>query len=85
MKVPYTALSEAALRGVITEFVTREGTDYGDRIYSLDEKIKHVMGQLRAGKVHIFYDEDTETCNLLTQQQLVDAEREAAQKVDEEG
>ena len=51
MEIPYTALSQDALRGVIMEFVTREGTDYGDRVYSLNEKIEHVMRQLRKGEV----------------------------------
>jgi len=80
MEVPYTALSREALRGVITEFVTREGTDYGDRVYSLNEKIEHVMGQLRAGEVHIFYDQDTETCNLVSGRELRRLERESARE-----
>ena len=29
MVIPWTSLSEDALRGVIEEFITREGTEYG--------------------------------------------------------
>ena len=65
MEVPYENLSAEALRGVVEEYITREGTDYGSRVYSLDEKVEHVMGQLRRGEVKIFYDQDTETVNLL--------------------
>ena len=43
--VPYTELSEEALRGVLESFVLREGTDYGEREFSLDQKVEHVTRQ----------------------------------------
>ena len=39
VEIPYRELSEAALRGVVESFVLREGTDYGDREFSFEEKI----------------------------------------------
>lgn len=66
MEVPYQKLSPEALRGVIEEFISREGTDYGDRVYSLEEKVTHVMGQLRRKEAVIVFDADTETCNIIT-------------------
>lgn len=66
MEVPYQKLSPEALRGVIEEFISREGTDYGDRVYSLEEKVAHVMGQLRRKEAVIVFDADTETCNIIT-------------------
>lgn len=57
MEIPPEALSDETLRRIIEEFVLREGTDYGDREYSLDEKVQHVMGQLRARKIVITYNE----------------------------
>jgi uncharacterized protein YheU (UPF0270 family) len=44
--VPHGELSPEALRGVIESFVLREGTEYGERDYSLDEKVRHVTRQL---------------------------------------
>ena len=38
-KVPYDQLSPEALQGVIEEFVTRDGTDYGEIEVSLETKI----------------------------------------------
>ena len=64
-EVPWTALSKDALRGVVEEFVSREGTDYGNTIYSLDQKVEHVMSQLRSGEAKIFYDHDTQTVNIV--------------------
>lgn len=65
MEVPYDALSAQALRGVIEEFITREGTDYGHQTYSLEEKVKHVLGQLKRKEAIIVFDDETETCNIV--------------------
>ena len=65
MEIPYTALSPDALRGVIEEFISREGTDYGPVDYSLEDKIEQVKAQLESGEVCLTYDEESETCNLL--------------------
>jgi uncharacterized protein YheU (UPF0270 family) len=57
--VPYRALSAAALRGVLEAFVLREGTDYGEREYTLAEKSAHVMRQLERGEARIVFDPGT--------------------------
>ncbi len=54
--VPYTALSEAALRGVVESFVLREGTDYGERELSHEAKVADVLRQLERGEVQIQFD-----------------------------
>lgn len=64
MEIPYTAISKEALLGIVEEFVLREGTDYGAQEYSLEQKIEQVLAQLKAGKIRLTYDEETETCNL---------------------
>lgn len=63
--VPYRELSPEALRGVIESFVLREGTDYGEHEYTLDEKVAHVMRQLERGEARIEFDPETETVNLV--------------------
>lgn len=65
VEVPYTALSPDALRGLVEEFVTRDGTDYGVRERSLDEKIRDVMRQLERGEVKIVFDPATRSANLI--------------------
>ena len=65
MEIPYTELSGDALRGVIDEFVSREGTEYGQREYTLEDKIKRVVRQLESGEVKLFFDEQSQTCNLV--------------------
>lgn len=64
MEIPHRELSEAALRGVVESFVLREGTDYGQRDYSLEEKIAAVMRQLDRGEAVIMFDPDTDTVSI---------------------
>jgi uncharacterized protein YheU (UPF0270 family) len=54
--VPHTELSAEALRGVIESFVLREGTEYGEREFSLEEKFSHVLNQLERGEAQIMFD-----------------------------
>jgi len=65
MDVPHEQLAPETLRAVIEEFVTREGTDYGERIFSLDEKVALVMAQLKQRKAVLVFDEETETCHVV--------------------
>ena len=65
LKVPYRELSEEALRGVVESFVLREGTDYGQRDYSLEEKIAAVVRQLDRGEAMIVFDPETETASIV--------------------
>ncbi|MBQ76585.1 MAG: hypothetical protein CMQ20_16390 [Gammaproteobacteria bacterium] len=64
MKIPWQSLSESTLSGLVQEFVTREGTEYGVQEVSLDAKVDQVLDQLRSGKIEIVYDEKTETTSL---------------------
>ena len=64
MEIPYKELSEDALRAIVEEFITREGTDYGDHEYSLDDKILQVKKQLELGEAVINYDADSQSCLL---------------------
>jgi len=65
LKIPYDQLSSEALHGVLEEFVTRDGTDYGEIEVPLETKISQVLGQLKSGKAVIIFDQDSETCNIL--------------------
>jgi len=47
MRIPHTKLSPEALKAVVQEFVTRDGTDHS----SVEPRIKSVLRQLEAGRV----------------------------------
>ena len=59
-------LRPEALRGLVEEFVTRDGTDYGDVERSVDEKIAQVMAQLASGEARIVFDLEAETASIVT-------------------
>ena len=65
VKIPYEQLSPEALHGVIEEFVTRDGTDYGEVEVPLEAKMSQVMAQIRSSKAVIVFDQETETCTVL--------------------
>jgi uncharacterized protein len=70
MIIPYEKLSGEALRGLIEEFVTREGTDSGYTEKSLDQNVEMVKKQLENGEALIVYDEVTETANIVSKSHL---------------
>ena len=70
VEVPYTALSPEALEGLVEEFVTREGTDYGLREHSLADKRADVMRQIARKEVAIVFDLSAESTTLVRREEL---------------
>jgi uncharacterized protein len=66
VQVPHSELAPDVLRNVVESFVLREGTDYGERELSLDQKVEHVMRQLRRGEAQIIFDSDSQTVDVVT-------------------
>jgi uncharacterized protein len=62
--IPLDKLSPAALQGVIEEFVSRNGTDYGAVETSREKSINQVERQLEKGRAVLIYDDETETTNI---------------------
>ena len=62
--IPFGELSAQALRGVIESFVLREGTDYGERAYSLEQKVAQVRAQLERGQARIVFDPESNTVTI---------------------
>jgi len=64
VEVPAGVLSQEALHGVVEEFITREGTDYGLREHTFEEKRVSVLRLIAAGEVAILYDPQSQTTTL---------------------
>jgi len=64
--IPHTELSDDALLGVIRAFVLREGTDYGERELTLEEKVANVRAQLDCGDAQILFDPDSESVDIVS-------------------
>lgn len=74
--VPPEQLSADALQGVIEEFITREGTDYGEVELSLAEKVEMIRAQLRKGLIVVAFDTLTEICTIMTREDVARAAQE---------
>ena len=66
MIIPYEQISADALQGLIEEFITRDGTDYGEIEFSLDQKVAQVKRQLARGDIVIVFDPASESVSILT-------------------
>ena len=63
-------LSPGALRGLVEEYVTREGTDYGQGDWSLEDKVAQVFHQLEVGEARIVFDLEQESARIVTAPEL---------------
>jgi uncharacterized protein YheU (UPF0270 family) len=63
--VPHTELESDTLTRLIEAFVLREGTDYGAREFSLEQKVAHVLRQLERGEARIMFDPNSETVDIV--------------------
>lgn len=68
MIIPPERLTQEVLRSVIESFITREGTDYGEQEYSLEEKVAQVWPKVVSGSILIVFDPETESVSLMTKE-----------------
>jgi uncharacterized protein len=61
VEIPYTELSPDALQGVLEEFVSRDGCEYT----SVTEKAAQAALEVKAGRLKIFFDPHTGSCQLV--------------------
>jgi uncharacterized protein len=65
IEIAAAQLSPETLRAVVESFVLREGTDYGERAFSLQEKVTQVLRQLERGEARIVFDPNTESVQIV--------------------
>jgi len=64
------AVSSDALKGVIENFIAREGTDYGWEEATHATKLDQIVRQIKKGQIKIVFDPNTESVTLLTERDL---------------
>jgi uncharacterized protein YheU (UPF0270 family) len=62
--IPVNKLSAKASKGVIEEFISRGGTDYGAIESSMETKFKRIKDKLKNGLAVLVFDDETETTNI---------------------
>jgi uncharacterized protein YheU (UPF0270 family) len=63
-RIPVDKISPAALYGVIEEFISRAGTDYGEFEASRETKFRQVKYKLENGLAVLIFDDETGTTNI---------------------
>ncbi len=63
-RIPVNKLSHKALQGVIEEFISRNGTDYGEADASPETSFKQVKHKLENGSAVLIFDDETQTTNI---------------------
>lgn len=63
-RIAVDRLSPEALQGVIDEFISREGTDYGEIEAARETKFRQVKSKLERGSAILIFDDETETTNI---------------------
>ena len=80
MEIPYSQLTDEVLEAIIEEFITREGTDYGDCVLELADKVVQVKEQLNRGDVFLSFDPLTQSCQLYPKELRAELEELSATK-----
>jgi len=62
--IPVDRLSPEALQGVIEEFISRDGTDYGRIEVSREVKFAQVKEKLEKGSAVLIFDDESGTTNI---------------------
>jgi uncharacterized protein len=64
--IDHAELSPDALRNVIHDLVTRDGTDYGAVEKTTEQKAEALLRQITHGEAQLVFDPETETLGLMT-------------------
>ena len=78
MIVPWQEIPPETLDNLIEEFVTRDGTDYGEQEIRTDTKVAQVREQLRRGQASVVFDDVTETISIFPREQLDELDRSSS-------
>jgi hypothetical protein len=65
IEIPLERLSATALRRLVEEFVTRDGTDYGLAEATLDRRVEDVLRRLHRREAKIVFDDETGSVNIV--------------------
>lgn len=61
---------------LLSELVTRDGTDYGRREHSTAEKVAAARRSLEKGRAYLMWDSESETAALVPIEQIKEAQQQ---------
>lgn len=69
IEVPPQRVPGDSLQGLLEEYASRDGTDYGAREFTLQEKVSQLRAQLEGGELCIIYEIDSQQWDLVSKEQ----------------
>jgi len=70
MIIPIQQLPADTLRNMIEEFVTRDGTDYGEIELGIEQRVEQVKARLLSGEAVLLFSQSTGQCNIVASNML---------------
>jgi len=67
--VPMQRLPVDILQALLEEFASRDGTDYGEREFTLEQKVAALRSQMQNGELQLLYDAESEQWDLVPREQ----------------
>lgn len=81
--IPPDQLQPETLRGLVEEFVTRDGAVHGHAEVPIEAQIETMLRQIRGGTAVIVFDETDESCTVVSREQLSQMDIESRRIVEE--
>ena len=69
IEIPWDALAQDTLNALVEEFVTRDGTDYGEQEIALERKVLQVIQGIKRKEYMIVFDTEAESAQIVTREQ----------------
>lgn len=70
MIVPWRDIADDTLERLLEEYVSRDGTDYGEQEIPMATRVTQMRTLLQRGEAVIWFDEATETISLFPRDQV---------------
>ena len=71
VRVPPERLQAETLQALLEEFASRDGTDYGETEFTLEQKVAQLRSQLEREELQLLYDAAGEHWDLVSAEQAV--------------
>lgn len=71
LDVPPQRLSADVLQALLEEYASRDGTDYGERELSLEEKVHLLRQQLSQKDLYLLYEAEAQEWDLVPKNQAI--------------
>ncbi len=69
IRVPIERIEPETLDGLLQEFASRDGTDYGERETPLHERVAQLRRQLGASELQLLFHPETQSWDLVPREQ----------------